>query len=172
MNKEKRLLRQIARFWDRVAVSGPDDCWEWQGYRQESGHGKSRFEDRVEYTHRIAFFLAHGVMPPVVRHNCDNPPCCNARHLRRGIQEENVQDRQKRGRSAWQKDRPAFRERIKAGKSASSHHQQARKLTFEIAEEIRRLRAEGESVTAIAERFNISQQKVSQIVHRRIYREP
>lgn len=36
----------------------------------------------------------------IVRHKCDNPICCNPDHLLLGTQLENIQDRDKRGRTS------------------------------------------------------------------------
>ena len=35
----------------------------------------------------------------LVRHECDNPPCCNPRHLLDGTAEDNSADMKARGRS-------------------------------------------------------------------------
>lgn len=37
-------------------------------------------------------------LPDVVRHSCDNPPCCNRRHLLAGSQLENMRDAVERDR--------------------------------------------------------------------------
>ena len=52
--------------------------------------------------HRIAFFLAHGHWPePETLHLCDNPPCCNPRHLREGTRMDNVRDMIMKNRQNW-----------------------------------------------------------------------
>lgn len=49
--------------------------------------------------HRVAFFLEHGRWPmPFCLHSCDNPPCCNPRHLHEGTQKQNVAECRARGR--------------------------------------------------------------------------
>ena len=30
----------MKRFWDKVDVKGPDDCWEWQDCTGSHGYGK------------------------------------------------------------------------------------------------------------------------------------
>ena len=42
--------------------------------------------------------MAHGYVPEVVRHACDNPPCCNPLHLLGGTHADNVADKVRRGR--------------------------------------------------------------------------
>ena len=49
----------------------------------------------------MAFRLANGWVPTgglVVMHSCDNPPCCNPKHLESGTLRQNAQDCVARGR--------------------------------------------------------------------------
>lgn len=106
--KARRTLRPLAdRLWSRVDIGTPNDCWEWQGYRNGSkrGYGQiglGRKADGLVETHRAAWLVTRGHIPPglVVRHRCDNPPCCNPLHLMLGTQAQNVQDAIDRGRIA------------------------------------------------------------------------
>lgn len=95
------------RFWSKVDKRGPDECWEWQAYRKKSGHGEFRVDRhkyKIQFAHRVAYALEHGIpleqLPEVLRHKCDNPPCCNPRHLLPGTHQLNVADRVERNRSA------------------------------------------------------------------------
>lgn len=51
------------------------------------------------YAHRAAFLDAHGYLPTVVRHKCDNPSCVNVDHLEGGTHADNSRDMVERGRS-------------------------------------------------------------------------
>lgn len=92
----------LRALWDRVDVSGEDDCWEWQGNRSTSGYG--RFTARkVEgvFAHRVMWEIANHRQIPAgfyVLHSCDNPPCCNPAHLRIGTPADNMRDKLERGR--------------------------------------------------------------------------
>jgi hypothetical protein len=58
------------------------------------------------FAHRVAYALANDLDPEtlggVVRHTCDNPPCCNPAHLVLGTARENVEDARARRRAWWQ----------------------------------------------------------------------
>lgn len=90
------------RFWSLVSVGPPDVCWEWLGYKTKKGYGQLPVMHPHRRAHRMAFELSGGRLKPgeVVLHRCDNPPCCNPRHLFAGTQLDNVRDRQSKGRQA------------------------------------------------------------------------
>ena len=98
--------RQINLFWQKVRKAGPDDCWEWTGYRNHAGYGvqntgRGRKGRKTHLAHRIAFILSGGELTDdnaFVLHSCDNPPCCNPAHLRAGTRLDNAIDREVRGR--------------------------------------------------------------------------
>lgn len=50
--------------------------------------------------HKVVWEVHFGPVPKglVVRHSCDNPPCCNPDHLLIGTQQDNVNDMIERGR--------------------------------------------------------------------------
>lgn len=90
------------KFWPRVNVSGPGDCWEWQSCKDSSGYGNLRVEGKVIHAHRLAYIFKHGLIPLglSVCHRCDNPPCCNPSHLFLGTQVDNNHDRDNKGRTS------------------------------------------------------------------------
>ena len=93
------------RFWPKVLTAsgqGPDGtCWEWQAHKLPFGYGSFRMRGRIWKAHRAAFILTIGPIPDglVVRHTCDNPPCCNPAHLLLGTHQDNSDDQVARGRS-------------------------------------------------------------------------
>lgn len=89
----------IKRFRSKVKVRRPDECWPWIG-TLEDGYGRMSVGRQMVLSHRIAFFLTNGFIDSdlLVRHRCDNPPCCNGAHLLQGVQADNVKDRESRGR--------------------------------------------------------------------------
>lgn len=142
--KERNFFNCAELFWSRVARSGDDDCWEWQGAKNKAGYGKcNQFGTNGRTTHIGAHRLAlihSGVSVPddmCVLHSCDNRPCCNPRHLRVGTRIENAQDRMQRNNGIV--------------------------LNVEQALEIRRLLATGLRSVVIAQRFGVSKGIVNHI---------
>lgn len=89
-------------FWDFVDKQGPNECWPWNGPRNKDNYGTLRAVTvPTRLAHRLAYILTHGSIPNdlKIRHSCDNPPCCNPRHLIAGTQLENIADMVERGRS-------------------------------------------------------------------------
>lgn len=85
----------MQRFWDKVDVRGEDDCWPWQAHRHPSGYGIFWDNGKNVRANRMALIFS-GHPPPFEEamslHSCDNPPCCNPKHLRWGTASENTQD--------------------------------------------------------------------------------
>lgn len=96
------------RFWARVNKNGPTvrselgPCWLWTAARWANGYGCAHWNGRRRKAHALAFEIANAtaVEGGVVRHRCDNPPCCNPDHLEIGTPVDNVADRDARGRTA------------------------------------------------------------------------
>lgn len=94
------LRRPLAeRFWEKVSVKGPDDCWEWTGGKFADGYGAISVDGKPERASRVSAIL-DGRDPQKlhVRHSCDNPPCVNPKHLLIGTAEQNMEDKVSRGR--------------------------------------------------------------------------
>lgn len=132
----------VERFESRVDRSaGPDACHEWTGSRQSKGYGRmwGSVSRRPVNAHRVAYVLAYGLIPAglVVRHRCDNPPCCNPAHLTLGTQRDNVHDRDERDRQA----------------QGESHGQA--KLTVEAVNDMRRRARAGATYVELADEYGV-----------------
>lgn len=70
---------QEDRFWAKVDVGGPDECWEWQA---ATAHGYGVFQDMP--AQRYAYELAGCTVPSGMQMSaqCGNTLCVNAAHLR------------------------------------------------------------------------------------------
>ena len=96
---------QIERFWAKMERHGPDDCWEWQAYCNKAGYGCVNLSPHGPFlANRVAYYLHYGRQPGNlhVLHTCDNPACCNPKHLWLGTTQDNNADRVRKGRSARQ----------------------------------------------------------------------
>lgn len=84
----------LARFWAKVDVRGPDECWPWLAGRVPAGYGKFKLDGKDVPAHRVAYEAVEGEIPEarILRHGCNNPPCCNPRHLTPGAHAQNQFD--------------------------------------------------------------------------------
>ena len=78
-------------------------CEEWGGARTSDGYG-SLYIDKIDgkqknmMPHRLIWMQHHGHTNLLIIHECDNPPCINMAHLRAGTNQDNTDDKMKRGR--------------------------------------------------------------------------
>lgn len=96
--------RDVAvRFAEHVRIADGDACWEWTAGADQNGYGHFNMspQRRRERAHRVAWELAHGPIPGgmMVCHHCDNPSCVRVSHLFLGTHEDNMRDRQAKGRT-------------------------------------------------------------------------
>jgi hypothetical protein len=93
------------KFWSRVRIAGPDQCWLWTGGSscstsasgKKSRYGCVRAGGRSEYAHRLAYMLTIGPIPEgmtidhVLTRGCSSKLCCNPAHLEAVTRSENTQ---------------------------------------------------------------------------------
>lgn len=92
---------QLKRFWAKVNKREPDACWEWTAWTIKGGYGQYRIGDSKYLTHRISYSIANGDPGKLcVCHRCDNPKCVNPIHLWLGTLQEDMKDRDQKGRQA------------------------------------------------------------------------
>lgn len=147
----ERLLRKIDQ------SGGDDACWIWTGNVNERGYGQTyidRGDKRIGTgAHRAMYIAVNGDIDDglFVLHGCNNPPCCNPKHLRAGTQVENMADRREHG----------------AGYPRGNDAPRAVQLTDELVQAIRatyRPRVKGRGQHAIAQQFGLSRTTVQRIV--------
>jgi hypothetical protein len=142
------LADKLEAYADRSG--GPDSCWPWTRGRSTDGYGRvypPKGRQAVP-AHRVAFELAGGTVEPgeEILHSCDNPPCVNPAHLRRGSHAENMAEMAGRGRSA-----------------AGSRNPRT-KLSSDQVEEVRQMARSGLLQRDIAARFGVSRPFVSRLI--------
>ena len=133
---------------DKLAPNG--DCLEWTGGIRNDGYGQTWIRGKMWGTHRLALHLEGvDVTGHHVLHSCDNPLCCNPAHLRTGTHQENMADRNSKGRQA----------RLKGTTNGWA------KLTEKQVLEIRAIR--GMTHQAIADHYGVGPTAIRNIINRK-----
>lgn len=75
-------------------------CWNWTKSRTPEGYGHLHIHCKYWYAHRFSWVLHYGNIPEHlhVLHKCDNPGCVNPEHLFLGTHQDNMHDRDLKGR--------------------------------------------------------------------------
>lgn len=149
--------QSIDRFLSKLKINTEFQCWEWQRAKDKNGYGKLTVNGHDVRAHRIAWQIFTGQPVPkgvLVLHSCDNPACCNIKHLSLGSPQDNMNDKMSRGREI----------NLKGQDCPSAKLTQANVL--EIFERL----TNGESQYSIAKVFNISQTTVSEIARGEIWK--
>lgn len=151
--KSRLSAKYAERFWSKVNIAGPDDCWEWTASRDKDGYGRFCMEGRRRRANRIAYMFANGFDPCRlgVLHTCDNPACCNPNHLWLGTCLDNNKDRERKHRSADLR-----------GENAHTV-----KLT---EEQVRYIRQSNDTGISLANQFDVTPSNISLIRNRKNWR--
>lgn len=145
--KPLKKLKPSERFWPKVEVLGPQDCWLWTGCRGKKGYGKFYADGHNVQAHRFSYLLAFGPIPEgkLVLHECDNPPCVNPLHLKLGTCADNTADMVRKGRSP---------------------HREGIKLTARQVLKIREEHKADANRDSLATRFGVTPQHIGRIVRK------
>lgn len=143
-NRASEILRQ------KTVLDSGSGCHIWLGACTNDGYGTIRFRCKPSRTHRVAWELKNGPIPPglLVLHKCDVPKCVNPDHLFLGTQQENMNDMVRKKR-----DRPC--------RGARQPHA---KLTDSA---VREIRSSSENQYILADRYGVSQGTITRVKTRR-----
>ena len=162
------------RFWKHVDVRGPDECWPWLGTTSDYGHGRFWDGHYMKPAHVFAYELVHGSLPadkPCGLHRCDNPPCCNERHVFPGTRGDNARDMAAKGRNFVPALSGARHPLVKDPSRAArgEDHGMALLNSLKVGE-IRAAYALGAQITHLARRFNVARSTVCRVVRRETWK--
>jgi len=140
----------------RYEIDKKTGCWNWLLSKTNDGYGvqcieKQGIKKRIWLAHRVSYEQNVSKIPNglCVLHKCDNPPCVNPSHLFLGTIQDNMKDRDMKGRNADFKGSNNGRAKLKDNQVRT----------------IRRLYLRGGiKQVELAKRFGIDQTSVSDIV--------
>lgn len=91
------------RFWNKVDIGEPDECWEWTASTGGGGYGQIKI-GKNRRAHRVSYQMAEAPIPEgkQINHHCDNPICVNPDHLYSGTSAQNARDMVERERNKKQ----------------------------------------------------------------------
>lgn len=151
----------LLRFWKKVDKRA--DCWIWTGSTDRQGYGMIVLGGkRTLKAHRAMWVIYNGDLKREIQvlHDCpsgDNPSCVNPNHLWIGDNNDNMNDKMKKGRFVPFPD----------------HHGESHpraKLTESDVRQIRLLYSTTKTtLKALAAKFGISFQQVSSVIRRRTW---
>ena len=147
----------IARFWTKVDVREPDECWPWTAAVRSTRcqYGVLKVDGRVALAHRLSYEIANGEIPDgaLVCHACDVPLCVNPAHLFAGSYRDNAVDALQKGRMTP----------VETRHQAGDENVNAR-LTDDTVRAIRADRAAGMNLVPLAEKYAVGYSTVRDVV--------
>lgn len=110
-NIQENKIKFLARNYEKFVIRNENGCWGWEGSKNKKGYGNSS----GTRAHRVSYMIHIGDIPKgmFVLHKCDNPQCTRPSCLFLGDNKANMQDMIKKGRAAWQKNKPITFEELK-----------------------------------------------------------
>ena len=128
-----------------------DNCILWTGATDKDGYGTRSIKGVKYQAHRVAYaeHTNEDIDGKVIMHTCDNPPCVNPKHLKAGIQLDNVRDIIAKGRR---------RKRVALGEANS-----VAKLTAKDVRATRVRIAEGKPLKELAKLYGVSPTTITAI---------
>lgn len=155
MGYEHRKISAKDRIESKTKINSETGCWEWTGGLDALGYAPISFQSKLTKAHRLSWSVANGPIHDGlhVLHKCDVRHCVNPDHLFLGTHQDNMRDRDAKGRG---------------GVTTGVKHWAA-KLNPVKAFEIRWHAAVGYKQRDLAKMYGVSQRAVAQIIHNKTW---
>lgn len=152
-------IRTYEDLLQRCKLNPQSGCIEWQGYVRRAakgnayGYGELGYKGKKVSAHVLAYELVYGPVPKdptlerklCVCHKCDNRVCCNVDHLFVGTIQDNMADRESKGRGI-------IGERV--ARAVLTEHQVV---------EIKKLMSEGQDTDSLAAAYGVGRNAIRSI---------
>ena len=157
----KKTIPLATRFWAKVDKKGTGGCWLWTGATGSAGYGLIYNNGKVQSAHRVSWEMHNGDIITgdgyhgiCVLHKCDVKSCVRPDHLFLGSHQDNITDKEKKGR----------------GRQAKGSAQYLAKLTESNVLAIRALRKSGWPTALLAQKYGVNPGAIWQVVNRKTWR--
>ena len=133
-------------------------CWVWKLSLDAQGYGQAVVNYERIKAHRLSYRAFVGPLTKGfgILHHCDNPACCNPKHLYEGTQARNMLDAKERGRMQG----------IHAGEGTNTA-----KLTWPDVDRIREEAKQGHPLVAIAKEYGMHSTTIGSLVAGKTWKE-
>jgi hypothetical protein len=155
-NRARDLPSVEERYWANIGIypDTPPGCRDWLRVRDKDGYGLfalTHSQQIVASRYGLELKLGRPLLPDMkALHTCDRPPCQEPTHLFEGTPKDNNDDMRAKGRQRY--PGPI--------NPARGTRQPAAKLTDDNVRQIKALRTQGWTQTALAERFGVNQKTI------------
>jgi hypothetical protein len=153
VDQREPLAVKLMRY---VQVGNENECWPFVGTTDAKGYGMVQYDGSMRGAHRASYIVHKGQIPEgmLIMHSCDNPPCCNPKHLSLGTKKSNYDDMINKGRS----------------KKLSGENHPHSKWTVAQILEMRSLKDKGYSTRQICEIYKMSFANANKIFNRKLWK--
>lgn len=114
MAKRNTLTKECFMRFVSIHDDNLNGCWEWMGSKNDQGYGNFKLINKAYKAHRISYMLFIGDIPEnmCVCHSCDNPSCVNPAHLWLGTNQDNVDDKMRKGRQSHSRGEERYNHKL------------------------------------------------------------